>query len=55
MSIKKETSHIEIKYNGRVVNTTHHDLNDAWADAVSRLVRSGDKATITETIEIVKA
>jgi len=55
MSIKKETSHIEIKINGKVVSTRHQDLNDAWADAVNQLVRSGDKAIITQTIEITKA
>jgi hydroxymethylpyrimidine pyrophosphatase-like HAD family hydrolase len=49
-----EISHIKIEIDGTVVSTTHKDVNDAWADAVNRLIQSGRKAVITVTVNIEK-
>jgi hypothetical protein len=49
-----EVSHITIAINGTVVSTTHKDLNDAWADAINRLMDAGTKAVITLTVTIDK-
>lgn len=49
-----ETSHIKIEIDGTLVNTTHKDLNDAWADAINRLMQTGRKAVITQTVTIEK-
>ena len=51
----KEKSHIKVEIDGAVVSTTHMDLNDAWADAVNRLMQRGNKAVITLTITIEKS
>jgi hypothetical protein len=49
-----ETSKIEVKVNNVVVSTTHKDLNDAWADAINRLMQSGGTAVLTQTVTIKK-
>ena len=49
-----ETSHIIIEIDGNVVSRDHKDVNDAWMDAVNRLILSGSKAVMTVTITVEK-
>ena len=47
----KETSKITLEVDGRVIDETFHDSNDAWEKAINRMAR---KAVIRETVTIEK-
>jgi len=51
----KEKSKITLEVDGRVVDETFHDINDAWQKAVNHLIQGKTKAIITETVTIEKA
>jgi len=50
----KETSRITLEVDGRIVDRTFHDANDAWEKAVNHIVQGARKAVIKETVTIEK-
>ena len=50
----KETSSIKLEVDGRIIDETFHDSNDAWEKAINQIMRGKTSATITETVTIKK-
>ena len=50
----KEKSKVKLEVDGRIVDMTFHDANDAWEKAVNRIMQGAKKAVITETVTIEK-
>lgn len=50
----KETSRITLEVDGRIVDQTFHDANDAWEKAVNHIMRGATRAIIRETVTIVR-
>ena len=50
----KETSKIKLEVDGRIVDITFHDTNDAWEKAVNYIMQGARRAIITETVTIEK-
>lgn len=50
----KETSSIKLEVDGRIIDETFHDNNDAWEKAINQIMRGKTSATITETVTIKK-
>ena len=48
----KETSRITLEVDGRIVDQTFHDSNDAWEKAVNYIMRGARKAVVKETVTI---
>jgi len=51
----KEKSQVKLEVDGRIVDQTFHDANDAWEKAVNQIMQGKTKAVITETVTIEKA
>jgi len=49
-----ETSKVKLEVDGRVIDRTFHDANDAWEKAVNRLMQGARRAVITEVVTIEK-
>jgi hypothetical protein len=50
----KEKSSIILEVDGRVVDRTFHDSNDAWEKAVNNIMQGARRAVIKETTTIEK-
>lgn len=50
----KEKSSITLEVDGRIIDRTFHDANDAWEKAVNHLMRGTRRAVIKETVTIEK-
>jgi len=50
----KEKSSITLEVDGRIVDRTFHDANDAWEKAANHIMRGARKAIIKETVTIEK-
>jgi hypothetical protein len=50
----KETSSIKLEVDGRIIDETFHDSNDAWEKAMNQIMRGKTRATITEIVTIKK-
>jgi len=48
----KEKSSITLEVDGRVVDRTFHDSNDAWEKAINHITEGARKAVIRETVTI---
>ena len=48
----RETSKITLEVDGRIVDRTFHDSNDAWEKGVNRIMQGASKAVIRETVTI---
>lgn len=48
----KETSRITLEVDGRIVDRTFHDSNDAWEKAVNHIIRGARRAVIKETVTV---
>ena len=48
----KETSKITLEVDGRIVDRTFHDANDAWEKAVNNIMQGKRRAVIKETVTI---
>lgn len=48
----KEKSSITLEVDGRIVDRTFHDANDAWEKAVNRIMQGARRAVIKETVTI---
>lgn len=51
----KETSRVKLEVDGRLIDQTFHDVNDAWEKAVNHIEQHATKAVVTEVITIEKA
>lgn len=50
----KETSRITLEVDGKIVDQTFHDSNDAWEKAVNHIMRGARRAVVKETVTIEK-
>jgi len=49
-----ETSKVKLEVDGRVIDRTFHDANDAWEKAINRIMQGARRAVITEVVTIEK-
>jgi hypothetical protein len=47
-----EKSKITLKVDGKIVDRSFHDSNDAWEKAMNQIMQGAKKAVITETVTI---
>ena len=50
----KETSKVKLEVDGRIIDQTFHDSNDAWEKAINRIMAGARRAVITEVVTIEK-
>ncbi len=50
----KEVSRFKLEVDGTVIDTTFHDVNDAWEKAINRIMQGARRAVITVVITIEK-